>query len=258
MSDWADLGTSTRGIGSTTGRAVGTRDVDSNVQVVVGGITITAQCARDLSPGVGDILLLIRTGSVVTAVARVGAVAVDPPDEEENSPAPNPPSRSGILVMHPVAAGSWSGVNGRGARAEGDNLIQGTDGRWQARCGAAYYSTVARCLDGATVDSAKLWVKRSAGAGVVAVGTITLLPELSAPITGPDVATFWASRISTSALAVGQSEDLTIPTSWIDSMIAGNAAGIGCYVAGDTPYIEFAGRTSWARSFVLVVNWTRG
>jgi len=59
-------------------------------------------------------------------------------------------------------------------------------------------------------------------------------------------------------LAVGATNNaFVVPTSWAQAMVDGSAGGLGVYDSSGSPYMRFAGRSSWSAAWTLTIRWTR-
>lgn len=239
---------------SITVYATGTKSGDS-VPVWINGTTVTVRCARDLSPGTNDVLLLQRNGLYWVAVARLGTAAVTPPNDNQAAPAPKPSTVTGTSTFGPVETRSYRSSVFVGWRTDTDDLYQGQYGGNGLHTGCAFYGNSLLSLAGATINSASIQVRRHNGGGVTAGQgtTLWLLTEKTRPGGAP---TRGASTGGPS-LAWGKSTSFNIPTSWVQSMVSGTAGGLAIYDGSGSPYVIWDGRGAYGPSMTLTVNWTR-
>lgn len=233
------------------GRTVTTKS-GSTITVNINGITVTAQCARDLTPSVGDTVVVNKIGSAWYVMQRVYSTAPASVTNPE-PPNPKPAQITGTLVMPPVE--TRSRTNGAW-RTDTDDVIQGSSGAYSTHFGCAFYGTQPLALSGTTVLSATALIRREAGGPYLAsAATLRLVTETTRPANDPTL----TSSTTGPALHVGETtESFTVPASWVQSMAAGTAGGLAVYVSGGSPYLRFAGRGAWSPGWTLVVNWQRG
>ncbi|MER5703472.1 hypothetical protein ABT023_16225 [Micromonospora sp. NPDC002296] len=224
----------------------------------VNGITTTVQVARDLAVAAGDVILVTRVGAQWFATARAFAAAPPPPavgDENQAPPPPKPLVTTGSLVVPPVETRSWRPIYS-GWRTDNDDVYQGEYGGQGNHTGAVFYGTKPRSLAGATVTSARIRVQRLSGGTYAAQSTTMRLMTQSKRPGGVPTLT---SSTAGPSLAVGSSTTgFTIPDSWAQAMVDGDAGGLAFHTAGGSPYVRFAGRGSWSAAFTLTINWRRG
>lgn len=237
------------GVGPVLATATATKS-GSTVTASIAGITVTVQVARDLTVAAGDVLLVQRVGSQWVAVCRMFAASTTLPDADP-VPTPNPGTVTGSLTVSPVETRSYR--NG-GWRTDNTDVYQGQYGGNGNHTGAVFYGSKPRSLDGATVTSATVQVRRDRGGTYAAQSTtMRLVTEATRPSGAPTL----TSSTTGPSLAVGSSTTFTIPTSWAQSIVDGTAGGIGFYDADGSPYVVFAGRGTWSPAFTLTINYTR-
>jgi hypothetical protein len=249
MPDLADVRVDLTGIGSVIARATAAKS-GTTVTADVNGKVVTVQVARDLSVSTGDMILVQRVGSRWVAVARLYASA---PASQYNqaTPDPKPSSVSGTTVFAPVETRSY---RPSGWRDDNTSVYQGDYGGWGNHKGCAFYGDGPKSLSGATITKAWVQLRRLTG-GTYASQTTTLW--LVTQSTRPGGAPTLSSSTTGPALAVGTDGTFSVPTSWVTSMAAGTAGGLGLYVAGGTPYTRYAGRGDWSPAWTMTVEWTR-
>lgn len=251
MADFADTRTSTAGMGSLIGIALGS--VSSGyANVSVGGEEISAQVARGLTLAAGDPVVVTRIGSVVVVICRLGVAAPAVVAEIETPPPPKPVTTTGKLVITPSYTGSYR--DGRW-RTDTDDTLQGNYGSYGNSTGAAFYGTKAQSLDGATVTSATIRVRRDrAGDFAAQTSTLWLVTETRKPSGAPTR----TSSTTGPRLAVGATNNaFAIPDSWAQAMVDGTAGGLAIYDSNGSPYIRLAGKSAWSPAWTLTINWTR-
>lgn len=228
----------------------------STVTVDLAGTLTVVQVARDLTVATGDVLVVTKSGAGLPsqwfAIARAFAAAPAAVDPAGNLPlVPIYPTPYGTLAVAPTYTGTYrDGV----WQSAGGDVQQGIYGGAGNATGVAYYGVKAQALAGATVLAARVSVQRLTG-GTPTAQTATLqrvtqtdwdgsAPTLAASTTGP-------------ALAVGESADFTVPTSWAQAIVDGTAGGLGVFAAGGTPYMRFAGVAAASPAWLLSIDWTR-
>lgn len=218
--------------------------------VLINGVTVQIQVARDLTIAIGDVLLINKYGSQWVAVQRLYTGA---PGATLNPIVPpvNPPTTSGRLTLSAVETRSY---RNSAWRTDDTDVRQGQYGGNGNHTGCAFYGSGPRSLAGATVTSAYVLVRRGDG-GVFAAQTSTmrLVTQTTRPAGAPTLGASAAGPI----LAVNTQTQFTIPTAWAQSMVDGTAGGLGFFVAGATPWIVFAGIGTYPPAFTLNINWTR-
>lgn len=219
----------------------------------IAGIETTIEVARDLSVTAGDALLVTRAGDTWYAICRTGTAPPSVPDAAPpKPPAPKPP-QTGRLVISPVETRSRQGSRWR---TDNDDVYQGEYGGNGNHVGCAFYGTKARSLDGATVTSAKLKIRRLDKGGTNAAQPTTL--RLIAQSKKPSGAPTLGSSTAGPSLRRGSTNDaFSIPASWGQALVDGSAGGIGVYESDGSPYVILAGRGSWGPAFTLTLNWKR-
>jgi hypothetical protein len=250
MSDIAALRASTTGLGAVLATAT-TIKSSGTCSAIVNDVTTTVQVARDLTVAVGDVLILQRVGSQWFALGRA-YTAAPAGVENETAPPPKPVTTSGTLVVAPVDTRSYR--NGAW-RTDNTNVYQGQYGGGGNHTGAVFYGTKPRSLSGATVTSARIRVRRSAGGGIIAPQSTTM--RLVTQATRPGGAPTLTSSTSGPSLARGASSTFTIPDAWAQAMVNGTAGGLGFFDSDGSPYVIFDGRGSWGPAFTLSISWTR-
>lgn len=224
----------------------------STAPVTIGRQTVTCQVARDLTVAAGDPVILNKVGSVWYVIGRLYASAPIPPDESSAPPPPKPSTVTGTLVVSPVETRSY---RSGGWRTDNDDVYQGQYGGNGNHTGCAFFGTKPQSLDGATVTSATIKVKRQAAGGITAAQSTTM--RLVTQKTRPSGAPTLTSSTSGPSLKWGASTTFTIPTAWAQAMVDGTAGGIAFFDSGGSPYVIFEGRGDWSSAFTLTINWSR-
>lgn len=268
MPDFADTRVTLAGTGTQVGVAVGD-PAGGAVMVQVAGYRVAVRIVSGLTVERGNVLLIVRHGSsrFATAVIAPGPAVPPPaPDDDHDddgpdsdpAPAPRPPVTTGRLVCAPVQTatrrdGVWRDTVGPVNSAD---MLQGRYGtQWGRNTGCAFYGTKPRTLKGATVTRATIRVRR-VQAGVFAARTPTL--RLVTQATRPSGAPTLNESTSGPSIAVNETLTHTIPNSWAQQIVDGTRGGIAVHINADTPYMRFAGRSSWSAAWTLTIDWRRG
>lgn len=231
---------------ATAGKSGGT--VTANIN----GIVTTIRVARDLTVASGDVLLVQRLGAQWWAVARVFESAPGVV-ETQTPPNPKPSTVTGSLVVAPVETRSYR--SSFGWRTDNTDVYQGEYGGWGNHTGCAFYGSKPRSLAGATVTDAKLRVRRVSGGIYAAQGTTM---RLMTNATRPGGAPTLTSSTSGPSLAVGATTNsFDVPNSWAQEMVDGTAGGLAFFDSDGSPYVRFAGRSTWSAAFTLTIYWSR-
>jgi hypothetical protein len=224
----------------------------STVTAQINGITVIAQVARDLTVGIGDMVLVNKVGSQWFVVQRL-FIAAPAAVTNPEPPNPKPSVVTGDFVMPPVetrsrANGAW--------RTDTEDVFQGDYGGQGNHTGCAFYGSQAQSLSGATVQSARLLVRREAGGPyLAAAATLRLVTETTRPTNDPTL----TSTTTGPALHAGDTTTtFVVPTAWAQAMVDGTAGGLAVFIAGGSPYLRFAGRGTWSAGWTMIINWRRG
>lgn len=250
MTDMAENRTDLTGIGSVIGVAQGAKS-GSTVSCIVNGTVTTVQVARDLTVALGDPVIIQKYGGFWVATGRLFAAAPTDP-KNPGAPSSNPGTATGTLVVAPVETrsrrnGAW--------RTDTTQVIQGEYGGAGNHTGCAFYGSAPQSLDGATVSSATIQVRRDSG-GLFAAQATTM--RLVTESTRPSGAPTLTSSTSGPSLAVGATNNtFAVPTAWAQAFVDGTSGGIGFFDADGSPYVRFAGVGDWSPAFTLTINWTR-
>lgn len=223
----------------------------SACSAVINGVTTTVQAARDLTVGVGDVLVVMKVGAQWFALGRAYTGApVDPINPP--TPAVNPGTSSGVATFGPLETRSYR--NGAW-RTDNTGVYQGQYGGGGNHTGAVFYGSAPRSLAGATVTSATVQVRRDAGGAFAAQATtMRLMTESSKPAGAPTL----TSTASGPFLAVNASTGgFALPNAWVQAMVNGTAGGIAFFDATGSPYVRFAGLGDWSPAFTISIRWTR-
>lgn len=267
MADWADTRVSLAGQGTLVGKAL-TAPSGGALLARVAGIDVTARVMTGVSIAVGDMVLMVRRGSVYWAIGVVPAAPVVPPAPPEPgdddgsgdaAPAPKPSITTGTLTCGPVATATYRGGVWR---SDGDpaNSFDTYQGRYSSSSfgrmtGCAFYGTKPRSITGATVTRATIKVRRLSGGDFSArTATLRLVTQTSRPAGAPTLnETTTGPSLAVNATNTG----FVIPNSWAQAMVDGTRGGLAIHVDSDTPYIRLAGRGSWSAAWTLTISWRR-
>jgi hypothetical protein len=182
------------------------------------------------------------------------AAPVVPDSEPGSTPPPNPkPSVvTGTLVVPPVETRSRQGSRWR---TDNDDVYQGEYSSNGNHIGCAFFGSKPRSLDGATVTSATIKVRRpnKGGAAASQGTTLRLVTERTRPSGAPTL----GSSTSGPSLRWGETETFTIPDSWAQAMVDGTAGGLAIYEADGSPYVILSGRGAWASAFTMTIKYSR-
>jgi hypothetical protein len=237
------------------GIAMSVVSVDKKVNVSFAGTTIGCRADRDVTIAVGDVVYGFRLGQEIYIVGRLfaGAPAEASIEEVSIPPKPQPETVYGTLIIPPVETRSYR--PNWGWRKDNDSVYQGeyTNGN---HTGCAFYGTKPRSIAGATVTSASIRAKRVSGGDYAArETTLRRITNKTKPSGAP---TLIAGDWDGPRLAVGKSDgSVSIPTSWAQDLVDGNAGGLAIYESDGSPYVQLAGRASWSQSFTLTIKWKR-
>lgn len=224
----------------------------SLVPVLINGVTVSVQCARDVTPAAGDVLILSRVGGVWVATGRVYAAATPLDGAGSGGPDPNAPTVSGSLPVPPVETRSYRST---GWRTDTTQTIQGEYAGNGNHAGCAFYGSAPRSLVGATVTSASIAVRRGGGGAFAASATTLWLVTQSTRPSGAPTRT--SSTAGPSLKIDASNQAFPVPTAWAQAMVDGTAGGLAVYNAGATPYVRLDGKTEWGPAWTLTINWTR-
>ena len=224
----------------------------SLVPVQINGVTVSVQCARDLTPAAGDVLMLALHGGVWVATGRMYPAATALGTSGSSGPDPNASGTSGTLTVPPVETRSYRST---GWRTDTTQTIQGQYAGNGNHTGCAFYGAGPRSLVGATVLSASVAVRR-AGGGLFAAASTTLW--LVTQATRPGGAPTLTSSTAGPSLRV-DAQDLAyaVPAAWVQAMVDGTAGAVAVYNAGATPYARLDGIGEWGPAWTLTINWSR-
>lgn len=236
--------------GTATAVAVSAKS-GTSVDVSINGVIRTIQAARDLSIGIGDVVVVHRFGGLWAASARLGTGAVSEMPPAIASIDPNPTTVTGVLTVLPESTGTYLS----GAWSADTAVRQGTYGAFGNATGAIFYGTKARSLAGATVTSARIeQVRRTAGPSPLTGSTMRLVTESSRPVGAPTLTSTTSGPIT--QLNYGNIA-FSIPISWAQAFVDGTSGGLGFYDADGDPYLSFVGRADNPAAFALAIDWTR-
>jgi hypothetical protein len=245
-----------RGSTVVTGFVTTAITAGKTITVTINGTDIVCRADRDLTAGVGDVVYGLRMAGQVIITGRLFTAATAPPDPETSKPPPpvKPPTVTGTLVITPVETRSYR--PNFGWRTDNDDIYQGEYGNNGNHVGCAFYGNKPRSLKNATVTSASIRAKRLSG-GDFAARTTTLqrIGNRTKPGGSPSII---GGTVNGPRLAVGKSDTtITIPTSWAQDLVDGNAGGLAIRDTSGTPYVRLAGHAAWSSSFILTIKWKR-
>jgi hypothetical protein len=226
------------------------------VAVSVSGTVITCNVVRGLTVASGDVVLIARTGAKWW-VKNVLYAAAPPagPDGSDVAPPPKPVTVTGTLVVAPVETRSYRNSVYVGWRTDNDDVYQGSYGSGN-HIGCAFYGDKPRSIRGSTVTRATLRVKRvSAGDYGAKTSTLFRITNKRKPGGSP---TFYGGSTNGPRLAVNKTDtSFDVPTSWAQDLVDGNAGGLAIYDSSGSPYMRFAGRSSYSSAWTLTIKWKR-
>lgn len=254
MSDAARNRVSLNGIPSSVGIAKGAK-ASGLITLTVGGIDVVMNAARDVTFAAGDRVLFTRAGGIWTATTRLDTAAtagVDPLQPNPVTPPPKAVTVTGSKTFTPVETRSRQASKWR---TDNDDVYQGQFGGQGNHTGCAFYGNGPRSLNGATVTSATVKLRRKNAGGITAAQDTTfwLVTEKTRPSGAP-------TRGSTTDgpnLGWGKSTTFTIPTSWAQAMVDGTAGGLAIFESDGAPYVILDGRGNYSASFQLTMKWSR-
>jgi hypothetical protein len=224
----------------------------SLVPVLINGVTVQVQCARDITPAAGDVLTLSRFGGLWVATGRMFPAAVSLGSSGSVGPDPNGDGAAGSLVVPPVETRSYRST---GWRFDTTQTIQGEYAGNGNHTGCAFYGSGPRSLVGATVTSATIAVRRGGGGAFAASSTtLWLVTQATRPGGAP---TRTSSTAGPSLKVDAQNLAFAVPVAWVQAMVDGTAGGLAVYNAGASPYVRLDGIHEWGPAWTLTINWSR-
>jgi hypothetical protein len=159
---------------------------------------------------------------------------------------------TGKLTITPIYTGSYR--DGKW-RTDTSDLVQGSYGGSGNSTGSAFYGSKPRSLAGATVTDCWITVRRGSG-GAYSAQTSTL--RLTTQSTKPGGAPTLTSSTSGPSIPVNTTKSrFDIPNSWGQAIVDGTSGGLSVFDSSGSPYIRFAGRSSYSASFTLTLAWRR-
>lgn len=253
--DFAGLGFR-NGTTVVQGIATSTITAGKTLTVSVNGTEITARAVRDLTVASADIVLLVRSASQLYVIARLFAAAPAPvPDDEDDPPPPPKPTTVyGTTIISPVETRSYR--PNFGWRNDNDAVYQGEYSGGGNHTGCAFYGSKPKSLDGVTVLSATIRAKRIQGGDFAArATTLRRITNRTKPSGAP---TLVAGSADGPNLAVNKTDSsVTVPPSWAQDLVDGNAGGLAIFQSDGSPYVRLAGRGDYSSSFALTIKWKR-
>lgn len=226
----------------------------STAPVTINRQSVTCQVLRDLTVASGDPVMVTKVGSVWIVTGRLYASAPTAPEDTGSAPpVPKPTTVTGSLTIYPVETRSY---RSSGWRTDNDDVYQGQFGGNGNHTGTAFYGSKPGSLEGATVTSAYIKVRRPDRGGQNAAQATTM--RLVTQKTRPGGAPTLGSSTSGPSLRRGQTDNsFTIPTAWAQAMVDGTSGGLAFFESDGSPYVIFSGRGDWASAFALTINWSR-
>lgn len=225
------------------------------VSVLIGDVTTSVMCARDLTVAAGDRVMLNKVpGGQWLAVCRADTAAVTLP-ENPTAPPPKPPVVTSTKTFHPVETRSYRPTYGW--RTDTADVYHGQWGGWGNHTGCAFYGTAPRSLDGATVLAAGIRVSRPSdnpGESYDArANVMRLMTNRARPAGAPTLTSTTAGPL----LKSGKTLNFTIPTSWAQAIVDGTAGGLAFFDSDGAPYVIFSGKGRGAAEFALTIKYQR-
>lgn len=211
--------------------------------------TLTLPCIRSYTtPLVDDVVVVARAAQSGWVLGALGTTAAAVP---AGDPAPPPRPAAATSGTETFTASSSGTYRGSAWRSDTAGLYQGDwTGRGVNR-GGAWYGRGPAALAG-TATAATVRLHRLAGGSAAAqTPTLTLLAGTARPAGAPSVLRTAAGP----AMSVGQVVEHELPLVWAQDLIDGVAGGIGCYVAGSSPYVHLAGRDTSSAAMRLRLSW---
>jgi hypothetical protein len=251
MTDAASNKVALAGIPSGVGTAKAAK-VSGQLTVVVAGVEVVMEAARDVTFAAGDQVAFIRAGALWVAVCRIRTAAPASQPDAPVTPPSKPTTTTGSKTFTPVETHSRQGSKWR---SDNDDVYQGQYGGNGNHIGCAFYGSGPKSLAGATVTGARIKVRRKSAGGAAAKQQTTL--RLVTEKTRPSGAPTLGSSTSGPNLGWGASDTFTIPTSWAQAMVDGTAGGLALYESDGSPYVILDGRGDYGASFALTINWSR-
>ena len=219
--------------------------------VTVSGVDIVMQVPRDLIVADGDPVSFVKNGYQWFVVQRYGVAAPAPTPDNPPPPPPKPVTVYGTKTFTPVETRSRQGSKWR---TDNDDVYQGQYGNGN-HTGCAFYGNGPRSLNGATVLSASVKVRRRSAGGITAAQdtTLRLVTQKFRPSGAPTL----GSTADGPNLRWGQSTTFSIPASWAQAMVDGTAGGLAIFESDGSPYVILDGRSHYSSSFSLTIKWRR-
>lgn len=230
--------------GTVTARDTTTRMVTVDIDGYAN--TVTAPYIGGTDPAVGDVAVLIRSANrlwMLGTFATGTQVVPPPPDPGDPDKPPTEPTTTKI-TLQPKATGT---ARNGSVRPDTNQLYQGD---WTGRgvnSGMAVYR--AKQLSG-TVTRATLRIRRL-DAGVYAAVSPTLRLMSQSSLVGNPT---WQDSQTGPAMKVGETRTVTLPNSWGQKLVTGQAGGIGIHVAGSSPYVRLAGKAQGSMTLTLTIR----
>jgi hypothetical protein len=224
------------------------------IQVKVRGQKITARCPRDISPSVGDVVVMVRYGSAMWVLNRYFVDSKGNVDLGGDDP-PGPGTVvSGTTTFLPKFTGSYRRTVQVGWRADGDHIYQGATAQGN-NIGCAFYGDQMIPLAGVTVVSGYITARRGPG-GPAGAQTTTLwgLTQSTKPSGMP---TLSGVSFTGPSLQIGATGRTDLHISVAQGLVDGTYGGLAVYDSDGAPYVRLNGRREYAGSFAVTLKWRR-
>jgi hypothetical protein len=237
--------------GSTLATASSTKTGSTLTAVVTGLGSMTIECARDITPAAGDVLICVKVGSKWYAIGRAFAAA--PADPNPNPTPVNTGGSTGVLAVRPVETRSYRSI---GWRKDNSDVYQGQYGGQGNHTGCVFFGAAPRSLAGATVQSCTVVVRRNNAGGITAPQptSIFLMTNATRPGGAP---TLQASTVAGPSLGWGGQTTFTLPASRGQAFVNGTAGGIAFFRSGAAPYVILSGQGTYSPAFSMSIRWAR-
>lgn len=275
----ADYKANLSGHGTLVAKATSTVSAGA-CTAIIDDVEFAVRVVSGLTVALGDQLLIVRHGSIRWAVGvtvpaptppvptpdPIAALPLPPPPAPPGAPPPpavpkpKPVVTTGVLVCPAVQTADYRNGKWRDdiGPVNSTDLYQGryAGSSYGRNIGCAFYGTKPRSLAGATVTKAVIRIRRlQAGDFAARTPTLWLTTQATRPAGAPTL----NEAVTGPALKVNQTADaFVLPPSWGQVIVDAARGGIAVNVASDSPYMHFAGRSSWSAAFTLTLYWRRG
>lgn len=236
---------------TTTGTAT-TASSGATCSVNINGSVVLVQVARDLTIGVGDVVLLHRVGDAYYGCCRLFPAAPEETAPNELLPDPYPSTYTGRTVIMPVYTGTYRDSVWLTSTTD---TLQGTRGGYGNATGAAFYGSKPGSLAGATVTAATVrLIRQPVGATGAQATILRLVTQTDQPAGAPTLTSTTAGPSLTPGEIV---EAYPVPTAWAQAMADGTAGGLALFDGDGSPWVRYAGRGTDPTAWTLTIDWTR-